>query len=167
MLGAGGILDPNFKPLTGTEEATIDDKNRLLVAKKKRERLGYNFALALGEAGCLIALPQPVWRRMCEEIASVPTLDIAKTQYARLLMAVADDELNFDTQGRVVIPAKMRRLANLGEKVQKVQVVGAFDRVEIWNFDEYEKWSKDPHAYGLARQDAFKKAYDEMMGRNP
>jgi DNA-binding transcriptional regulator/RsmH inhibitor MraZ len=52
-----------LKPLIGTDEATIDDKGRILVGKKKRERLGEPFAIAVGEVGCLVAYPEPVWQQ--------------------------------------------------------------------------------------------------------
>ncbi len=45
------------RPLLGTEEAVLDDKGRVLVSKKKRERLGETFTLILGKVGCLMMVP--------------------------------------------------------------------------------------------------------------
>ena len=41
------------KLLLGQEEATIDDKGRVLVAKNKRDRLGSDFVMRLGDNGCI------------------------------------------------------------------------------------------------------------------
>ena len=58
---AGDSSVPMIKPLIGTDEDTIDDKGRLLVSKKKRERLGEDFVMALGATGCVVVYPELVW----------------------------------------------------------------------------------------------------------
>jgi MraZ protein len=148
-----------FKPLIGTDEATVDDKGRILVSKKKRDRLGDGFVVALGDVGCLVAYPEAVWDQMVQTVLTKDRLNQGTQQYTRLVFGLAEDELKFDTQGRVVIPQKMRDLARLKDKVV---LVGALDRLEIWAKDEYDKYLKEPDGYGESRRKSVQEAYDRM-----
>ena len=47
----------------------------------------------------------------------------------------AADNLKPDRQGRILIPAKLREFANLGEKVI---IVGNFQFLEIWNPNSWD-----------------------------
>jgi MraZ protein len=154
-----GILSPDFKPLLGTDEATIDDKGRILIGKKKRERLGDNFVMAISETGCLAAYPEGTFRAMCAELARTSAINLGRLQYARLVMGTADDDLSFDSQGRVVVPQKLR---DLGRLVDKVVLVGAFDKLEIWSKTEWERYNEDPDVYGRRRLESINKALQLM-----
>jgi MraZ protein len=155
-------LPVDFKPLVGTDDAVIDDKGRILFSKKKRDRLGKDFAIVVTKRGCLAAYPQFMWRRVQEEVNNYHLTNEGRDQYTRLFFGMADDELNFDSQGRVVIPQKMREI---GKLKKDVKLVGAYDRVEIWAFEEYSKFLADPRGYGLERCESFALAYNEMVGR--
>lgn len=152
----------SFKPLIGTDEATIDDKGRILVGKKKRDRLGDTFAMAVGEVGCLVAYPEEVWGQKVAEMLSYDSLNQGRQQYTRLFLGYADDELKFDQQGRVVVPQKLREIAKLTDKVL---LVGCGDRLEIWDKSEYERFQEDTEGYGAKRREALAKAYGQMVGR--
>jgi MraZ protein len=151
-----------FKPLLGTDEATIDDKGRILVSKKKRDRLGETFTMALGAVGCLVAYPEERWEQIVENILSYDSINQGREQYTRLILGLADDELKFDQQGRVVIPQKLRELARLSDKVM---LVGCGDRLEIWARQEWEQYNQYPDTYGQKRREAIEKAYQQMVGR--
>src|SRR5579862_8748459 len=138
----------SLKPLIGTDEATIDDKGRILVAKKKRERLGEPFAIAVGEVGCLVAYPEEAWQRKVAEMLGYNSLNQGRQQYSRLFLGYADDDLKFDQQGRVVVPQKLREIAKLSDKVL---LVGCLDQLEIWDKDEYGRFQEDPDNYGAKR----------------
>ena len=49
--------------------------------------------------------------------------------YTRLVNATAEVKLNFDGQGRVVIPKSLRELAEID---RKVVILGCEERAEIW-----------------------------------
>jgi MraZ protein len=159
--GVGGTT-VTFKPLIGTDEATIDDKGRILIGKKKRDRLGEPFTIALGDVGCLVAYPEFVWQRMLGEILSHESINQGRQQYTRLVLGTADDELKFDMQGRVVVPQKLRDLAGIQDKVV---LVGCGDRLEIWAKQEWEQYNANPETYGQERKEAIAKAYSQMVGK--
>lgn len=153
-------LELDYAPLIGTDDATIDDKGRILVVKKKRERLGPDFTIALGPVGCLCAYPKRVWqKKLAEILLSGPSIDQSREQFSRLFLGMAEDELNFDSQGRVVIPQKLRDLANLKKEVK---LVGCGERLEIWDLKEWNAYEKDPDGYGSSRRIAMETAYDRM-----
>ncbi len=161
-MGGGGISDSKSKPLLGTDEATIDGKGRILISKKKRERLGNDFVIALGEVGCLTAYPESCWEDILSEIGAYPPSSSGRQQFTRLILGTAEDELNCDAQGRVVVPSKLRELAGLREKVI---LVGAFDRLEIWDAEEYQNYLNNPDSYGQERRDLLERARSKMVDR--
>lgn len=150
-----------MKPLIGTDEATIDDKGRLLVSKKKRDRLGEPFVMALGATGCVVAYPEPVWAQMVAEILSNPSTNQGRQEFTRLTIGTAEDDLVFDKQGRVVVPLKLRESAGLNDRVK---IVGCLDRLEIWNADEWAKYDTNPTEYAKQRRETFDRAYRQMTG---
>jgi MraZ protein len=153
------VLGSKTKPLLGTDEATIDAKGRILISKKKRDRLGDGFAICIGENGCLNAFPAPRWEQIISEIDSHDPINHGRRQYTRLVLGTADDELNFDDQGRVVVPQKLRAMAKLNKEVV---IVGCGDRLEIWAREEYDEFLKYPDTYGAERRESIEKAYREM-----
>jgi MraZ protein len=165
--GPGGMTEQSatvlpFKPLIGTDEATIDEKGRILIGKKKRERLGESFAMALGNVGCLVAYPEREWQRMLVEMLNYDSINQGREQYTRLILGLADDELKFDAQGRVVVPQKLRELAKLKDRVM---LVGCGSRLEIWAKQEWDLYSENPDSYGQGRREAIAKAYGQMVDK--
>lgn len=150
------------KPLLGNDEAIIDGKGRLLLAKKKRERLGPGFVMALGEVGCLCAYPAEVWDEMLDTIYSYESINLGRQMYSRMVLGSAEDELDCDEQGRVVVPAKLRKVAGLNKDVT---IVGCGNRLEIWDRDEYVRYEATPLTYGRERREALQQALDVMKGR--
>lgn len=150
---------PKYKSLIGKEDATLDDKGRILISKKKRDRLGENFVLILGTVGCITIYPEHVWDRLTESLDECDAMDHGMEQYTRLVFATAHDDLRFDAQGRLVVPQELRKLAGLKKHVL---VIGAHNRIELWDPQEYESYNEDPQLYGLARRDALERAYAQM-----
>lgn len=140
----------------------MDDKGRVLVSKKKRDRLGDDFTLVHGKVGCLIAYPKKVWTQLLSEIFAVETLNPAREEYTRLLLGSAEDALKFDNTGRFVVPLKLRQAGKLKDKIL---LIGCGDRVEIWAINEWEKFNEFPKEYGKDRRAAIESAYYQMIGR--
>lgn len=148
-----------FKPLIGTEEVSIDDRGRVTLATKKRERLGANFAVCASETGCLVMYPEWRWNEILAEVFSGKGIVPGREDYSRLILCLADDEVNCDAQGRFVIPAKLREACRL---VDRVLIMGMGDRVEIWSKSEWEIFNRLPKAYNAERRQNFKDSYRAM-----
>ena len=156
-------VDSGSKPklLLGQDEAAIDDKGRVLFSKKKRERLGEDFVMCLGDNGCLYAYPADVWEPMAAEVLSHDRTNQGRQVYTRLVLGTAVDELNFDGQGRAVVPRMLREMAKLKDRIV---LIGCGDRLEIWAEEELQKHDASPASYGRERADLINEARRQMRG---
>ncbi|MBL8087582.1 MAG: hypothetical protein JNM85_05865 [Chthonomonas sp.] len=150
-------------PLIGTEEATVDERGRVLLSKKKRDRLGDDFVLAIGVLGCLVAYPLATWIRHCNEILNRSSINQGRDQLTRLTMADAVDEMSCDSAGRFMIPAHLRAAAKIADRVK---IIGLGDRVEFWPADEYAEFTKYPAEYNKGRRATYEAAYQLMQESN-
>lgn len=117
--------------MTGTYEHSIDAKGRLFIPARLREELGVTFYLAMGVDACLAIYPQASWDRFTEKFASLP---MSQSKAMRPLFANAA-KCEPDSQGRILIPAKLRQYAALE---REVVINGASKCVELWN---PERWA--------------------------
>ena len=151
-----------LKPLVGSETATLDKKGRLLLSTKKRERLGPDFVLGVGECGCLVAYPRQVFEKICDQILGYDGMNESRQQYTRLTVTEVEDDINCDSEGRFVVPTKLRLKARLRDEVV---ILGLIDRLEIWSSDEYERFNVDQVHYEGGRRQRISDAYAKMTGR--
>jgi MraZ protein len=123
------------RPLfTGSVEHNLDDKGRLVVPARFRERLGAGFFLTIGEPDpCLALYPAPTWSDVCARIEAAPVKDARYRSYVRHLFAHTE-ELSTDANGRLVIPAALRAFAGIDKDVISI---GSLTRVEVWSKDRY------------------------------
>ena len=61
-------------------------------------------------------------------------------------------QCDFDSQGRILIPAELRKYAGLEKEAV---IIGAYNRVEIWNKDKWE-------AYTSAATENYNAILDDM-----
>jgi MraZ protein len=118
----------------GSEQHALDHKGRLIVPARFRERLGSDFVLTIAHPDpCLALYPTPTWIEFCGRLESVPRKDERYRRYVRYLFAHTE-EVSYDTQGRVVIPALLRSYAGIERNVVSV---GLLTRIEIWAQERY------------------------------
>lgn len=112
----------------GQYEHSIDTKGRIIIPAKYREDLGESFVVTRGLDGCLFLYPQADWQEFVEKLQSLPSnQNTRKIQRQFLSKAM---EVTLDKQGRILIPALLRKLAKLEKEVV---FVGMMNRVEIWD----------------------------------
>ena len=116
--------------MTGTYEHSIDAKGRLFIPAKLREELGVTFYLAMGVDEGLAIYPQETWNRFTEKFASLP---MSQSAAMRPLFANAS-KCELDSQGRIVIPQKLRKYAGLEKDAV---IIGVNDRAEIWSAETW------------------------------
>lgn len=117
--------------MTGTFEHNVDAKGRLFIPARLREELGEIFYLAMGMDSCLAIYPQETWNRFTEKFASLP---MSQSAAMRPLFANTI-KCEPDSQGRIVIPQKLRTYASL---LKEVVILGVHDRAEIWATDAWK-----------------------------
>lgn len=125
--------------LYGEYDLTIDDKNRMLIPSDVRksldsERDGDAFFLVFGTNRRPWLYPERQYERQVAEIQQdlAPTEDVLA--FDQMLFAMAS-RLEWDKQGRVLIPEKTLRRTGLN---REVTLIGVRDHLELWNRDEWE-----------------------------
>lgn len=117
--------------LIGSYNHTIDDKSRVTVPAKWRQDLGAGFVLTRGIDGALLGMPFEEWERLSAKLAALPVSNKKAQSVQRNLTRWAS-ECEMDKQGRVVIPQKLRELAQIQEDVV---LIGMTNHIEVWSAD--------------------------------
>lgn len=127
---------PDRPLFTGSVEHSLDDKGRLVVPARFRERLGAGFFLTIAEPDpCLALYPAGTWHDVCARIEAAPVKDARFRAFVRHLFANTE-EVSLDGQGRLVIPASLRAATGIEKDVVSI---GALTRVELWARERYER----------------------------
>lgn len=112
----------------------IDEKGRLAVPVKFRQKLAKGAVVTRGLDDCLFLYTKTEWEVLAEKLSKLPISKANTRAFARLMLAGAMD-VEIDSQGRIVLPDYLRKYAGV---VKKVVVAGLYNRLEIW--DE-TKWN--------------------------
>lgn len=121
----------------GRHERQLDPKGRLALPATFRHRLEPRCYLLLGQDKCIAV----VTAEESENIASEITAAVKrgeKSEQERRALASSMVDVTFDAQGRITLDESLRAYAGLTPN-SKVVVAGAFDRVEIWETERYER----------------------------
>lgn len=115
---------------------SIDDKGRVIMPSKFREELGVKFYVTKGMEGCVFVYDEVEWKRLEEKTKNLKLTSKKARQFERLFYAPAR-ELEFDKQGRFVIPQNLRDYANIEKEAS---IIGVSSRIEIWDKSKYEEY---------------------------
>ena len=120
----------------GTHTPRLDDKGRLFLPAKFRDRLAGGLVVTRGQERCLYVFPMDEFLRVAESVRSAPVTSKAVRDYLRVFLSGASDEIP-DKQGRVTVPAKLREYAGL---TRDCTVIGAGSRVELWDTTAWDTY---------------------------
>lgn len=132
----------------GVQHINIDAKGRMAMPAKHRERLskecdGQLVATVDPQSQCLLVYPMPEWLEKERQVEALPSLNAGARRFQRMFLGYAA-ELEFDGNGRVLIPASLREMAHLEKKVV---LAGQGKKFELWSEDlwlqERDKWLQD------------------------
>jgi MraZ protein len=112
----------------GEYDHTIDAKGRMAVPAKFRTQMDRGAVISKGMGTCLSVYTMQRWEEKSTELASGKTTDELRDFERRIYPSASEIEL--DGQGRMIIPAKLRAYAGLGNEVT---VAGVRDHFEIWD----------------------------------
>lgn len=121
----------------GTYRPKLDEKGRLFLPAKFRDRLAEGVVVTQGQERCLVVWPPDVFDLEADKAAERSMTDKASRAYQRMFFS-GGDEVVPDKQGRVSISSPLREYAGLE---RDVVVIGVRNRLEIWNpvaWDEYQ-----------------------------
>lgn len=121
----------------GTFRPKLDEKGRLFLPAKFRDRLAEGVVVTQGQEKCLVVWPPEVFDVEADRAAERSMTDKAARGYQRMFFS-GGDEVVPDKQGRVSISPSLRDYAGLE---RDVVVIGVRNRLEIWNpqaWDDYQ-----------------------------
>ncbi len=149
----------------GTHRHTVDAKGRLSIPSKFRKATGDVFVVTRGLDGCLFLYPKEEWDLIAQKVRSLEWTEDDPRFFAREFAAYAH-EMTVDSHGRVMLPQELRELVYIGIDVL---VIGAFERIELWDPDVYKAYrSGYAHSFEQASARLYgKERPAEVDGRRP
>ena len=124
--------------LLGQHRYQLDTKGRIALPAKFRESFADGVYLTRGQDGCLFAFPKQEWDGRSAEVRARPLNGQHARAYARMFFGNAE-RVDLDSQGRLVIPQKLRTGVGIG---RDVIVIGVSDRLEIWGGEAWDRYEQ-------------------------
>src|SRR3989344_3226029 len=117
---------------------SMDPKGRIAVPAKFRLELKAA-VITRGLDKSLFIYPKTEWEKIAAKLAALPLGTANSRAFVRLMLAGAFD-LEFDKQGRVLVPDYLRKFAGL---TKKVVVAGLYNRMEVWDSDTWNSYKDE------------------------
>ena len=111
----------------------LDSKNRMFVPAKYREELGETFIITKSVDKCLTVYTTEEWQKLKAKLDAMPA---AKSRRIKRFIFANAEDVQCDSQGRVLISAQLRAYAGI-EKNAVIIGVGSY--LEIWAEEEWAK----------------------------
>ncbi len=122
----------------GEYSHNLDDKGRVAVPAKFRVLLKGGAVVTRGLDNCLFLYTKKAWQELAAKLAKLPIGKANTRAFARLMLAGAM-AVDFDNQGRIMLPEYLRKFAALR---RKVIIAGLYDRLEIWDETAWNKYKQ-------------------------
>lgn len=130
----------------GSFKHSLDHKGRVNIPAKFRRAPGTaeSYTVTRGLNSCLYIYPVDEWEKVELKLRSLAQTDPNALYYIRATLANAADA-QVDRQGRIMIPANLIKLIGL---TKEVLIIGALERMEIWDPEAFNKYLEDcPESY--------------------
>ena len=124
------------KMLSGEYHHNIDEKKRLIIPSKVRSEMGEKIVITRGLDGCLFGYNEKNWENIMEKLNTLPFTKRDARNFTRFLTSGAT-LLEFDKQGRIVLPSYLLDYASLDKETV---IVGVINRIEIWSSTKWEEF---------------------------
>ena len=118
----------------GRFEHSVDNKGRVAVPARFRDRLSGELIITRGNDRCLYLFTQSAWEPLAERLNSLPTGDENARNMRRAIFSAAEP-VELDKQGRVIIPDHLRHYASISTNVA---IIGVGNYVEIWDLAAWQ-----------------------------
>ena len=124
----------------GSYQYQLDDKGRVsLPAAFRREAADQSFVLIQAHPPALSLYPEGTWQQVEDQMRDLLKHQPEARMYVLSLMASAVEVVP-DSQGRILIPNRLKEVAQLDGQVL---MVGLIDRVELWNPAQFQQSTQE------------------------
>jgi MraZ protein len=118
----------------GPAKVTLDDKGRVVVPARYRERLlersqGQLVVTVDRDGECLLIYPLADWEQFERQLMQLPNVAERSRRLQRLMVGHATD-LVLDGHGRMLLPPELREIAGLE---RRAMLIGQGNRCELWD----------------------------------
>lgn len=137
-------------PFMGRHVHKLDPKKRLTVPSGWRSLMGEDgvFLMPGIDRACLMLMPGAVMTQFMQKLQGM-MLSNPEEMELMLTLASESDHLQFDVQGRIRVKDEHLAYAGL---TGEVVLASAFNRIELWNPDNWEaRSSTSPGLAGAAK----------------
>ena len=144
-------MNPHVSNFFGTYTPRLDDKARLFLPARFRPRLEHGIVLTRGQENCIYGWTTESFNAFTDRVRDTPftnQVGLRGSLYGATDWSGLRDELGLDyitteevldKQGRISIPPVLREWAHLD---RDCTVVGAMDRIEIWDSGRWTEFSE-------------------------
>ena len=138
--------------LRGSYSARIDDKGRLKIPNAFRalvdDQHGTGLYVTSLTGDSVRVYPMPIWLAVEQRLARMPSTHPARLKFLDRVNYFGQTA-EFDTQGRVLVPSRLREAASMAGEVD---VLGQVDYLEVWNHERFlAKLQREPFTDDDAR----------------
>jgi MraZ protein len=130
----------------GVTYLNLDTKGRLAIPARQRERLARQcdskLVITADPQHCLLVYPETTWTEIERKLMTLPSFDARSRALQRLLIGYAND-VEIDSQGRVMVTSEQREYANLDKRVA---LVGVGNKFELWDEAIWRQTLKEAEA---------------------
>ncbi|MDD4123244.1 MAG: division/cell wall cluster transcriptional repressor MraZ [Bacilli bacterium] len=123
----------------GQYSHTIDDKSRLTIPAKFRDKIGSDAVMTIGFDECISIYTSLEWEKLQEKLLTLNTNSSDARKHLRMFAGSASDCL-CDSHGRVIIPQNLLNHANINKDVV---LVGTINHIEIWSKENWQKYERE------------------------
>lgn len=112
----------------------LDQKGRVPIPPRFRKELQDGLVLSPGPEMCIMAYSLSEWQKLANNITT-GSFSSSKVRRLNRAMFATAFHVTFDSQGRIPLPAPLRKYAGIDDELV---VVGANTYVELWNKEQWE-----------------------------
>lgn len=137
-VGVSGRKGGKIMFFIGTYNHSLDEKNRVTMPSKLREKLGAKVYITLGLDKCLAVYPDETFMAIASNLSRASSLQNENRGYKRTFFANSY-ECDVDKQGRIQLS---KELCEKCLVKKDVVVIGVDDHIEIWDRQQYNEMSE-------------------------
>lgn len=117
---------------------TLDPKNRVIIPAKFRTELGDRFVLTAGLDGCLYIYTYEAFGEVADALKEMKTNKKTRAVRRHFMQNAAECEV--DSQGRIVIPANLKKLADIDKEAV---FIGDITKIQVWSSTRLDSMDGD------------------------
>ena len=119
----------------GRYEHNLDEKSRLMMPTKLRDKLNGTLYMTYGLGRCIYLYTEEMFMKICNQRSKINDLSKEGLGFKRVFFSNSVD-CKLDNQGRILISKDLQKRVSI---VKETIIIGNDDHIEIWDKNRYEQ----------------------------